>query len=171
MGRKAAKLGSSLSELAKEALEQIEDAKLVKRLQSIVALERHDNKVVAEVMNVTTRSLSSWVRRFKCEGVDGLIDKPKKARKTKLSQEARQQVFEWIDRRTDARGKEVTWTLEKLKASIESVFSASMSIGGIWKMLQKEGFVLKVPRPRHRKSSVEATVAFKKTSRRARGAS
>jgi transposase len=39
-----------------------------------------------------------------------------------------------------------------------------MAISSIWKMLQKEGFVLKAPRPKHRKSSEEAASAFKKTS-------
>ena len=171
MGRKAAKLGCGLSGLAKKALDQIEDAKLVRRLQSIIALERHENSVVAEVMGTTTRSLSSWVRRFQCAGVSGLIDKPKKARKTKLSDEARQQVFQWVDQRKDPKGKEVTWTLEKLKATIEDTYAVSMAVSGIWKMLQKEGFVLKVPRPKHRKSSPEAITAFKKTPRRARGSS
>jgi transposase len=84
--------------------------------------------------------------------------------RSKLTEEQKQQIEQWILQGENARGEAVHWTLKKLRLEIEKEFALRISTTPLWKHLVKMELVLRRPRPVHAKADQEAQEAFKKNA-------
>ena len=165
MARPKSVFSDALAASAKADMDLLDNHKILKKLQSIVAAASWPIETVAQIMGVAAESIWRWAKAYQKEGLEGLYPKPKKTKPSKLTTAQKDAVLVWIDERTDSAGDRVHWTLERLQYAIMQKFGVTLGITSIWTWLRKEKRVLKVPRPRHPKADVQAQEAFKKTSR------
>ena len=148
---------------AQEALETIKDSKLSIQLKAIIAAAEYPVENVATILKVSTRSIFRWVTKFKEAGVEGLKDRPKGHMKSKLTQDHKKEIEQWIVSSKNNRGDTIHWTLQKLQRELAQEFGIDIGTTPLWKHLKKMGLVLKKPRPVHAKADRNAQEAFKKT--------
>ncbi len=82
---------------------------------------------IAKVYRINPRTLFRWISQFKDQGVEGLVDKPKGNKPALLTDEMKRQLVQWITTQKDSDGKQVSWTLDKLRAEEEIVYSVKIS--------------------------------------------
>ncbi|HON32855.1 MAG TPA: helix-turn-helix domain-containing protein, partial [Candidatus Syntrophosphaera thermopropionivorans] len=80
-----------------------------------------------KAFRINPRTLFRWISQFKDQGVEGLVDKPKGRKPALLTDEMKRQLVQWIETKKDSDGKEVSWTLDKLRAELEKVYSVKIS--------------------------------------------
>ena len=148
---------------AKEELDKIKDSKLSIQLKAIIAVAEHPVERVANVLEVSARSIFRWITKFKEGSVEELRDRPKGHMKSKLTEGHKKEIEQWIVSSKNGQGETVHWTLQKLKKELEKEFGVDIGTTPLWKHLKKMGLVLKKPRPVHAKADIKAQEAFKKT--------
>lgn len=162
MARPKKKLDLETVEEAKEELKKIKDGKTSIQLKAIIAASEHAVDKVAEVMQVSYRSIFKWIDKFKTGGIEGLKDKPKGHMRAKLTKEHLEKIEQWIISGKNADDKAVHWTLKRLRKEIKKEFGISIGKTPLWKHLKKMDLVLKKPRPTHVKADKEKQETFKK---------
>jgi transposase len=147
---------------AEEELSKIKESKLAIQLKGIIAASQHPIHQIADIFHVSPRSIFRWITKFKDQGVTGLRDQPKGHMKSKLNDEQKMVIEEWLMAGKNASGERIHWTLNKLKREIEKEFEVTMGITPLWNHVRKMGLVLKKPRPLHAKANKEEQEVFKK---------
>ena len=148
---------------AEEELVKIKESKLSIQLKAIIAAAEHPVEIVAKIFKVSARSIFRWITKFKEEGLEGLRDRPKGHTRSKLTEDHKKDIEQWIVKGKNVRGEPVHWTLKKLKIEVENQFGVNIGTTPLWKNLKKMGLVLKKPRPVHAKADINAQESFKKT--------
>ena len=115
----------------------------------------------ASYLKVSRRIVNEWVKRFNEEGIEGLIEKSRAGRPTKLDTEQLVKFQEY------AQSYSIKESKGRLKAidfvnSIESEFGIKYSKTNIYRLLHKLNFPWITTRSRHPKQSQEAQDSFKK---------
>ncbi|MFH0735497.1 MAG: winged helix-turn-helix domain-containing protein [bacterium] len=162
MSRPKISVDDALIQKATEELRKIEEGKLAIKLKAIIAYKKHNAELVAEVFQISIRNLFLWVNRFKEYGVEGLIDSPRGHNPSKLTQVQLEKIKEWIISCKTPDGKDIHWTLLKLKLHIQEQFKIFISTVALWNHLHAIGLSVKRPRPKHYKSDKEKQEDFKK---------
>jgi transposase len=123
----------------------------------------HDQ--VAELFNVSQRSVSRWVGWFNKRGVDGLIDRPRPGRPRKISPEKRAEYRDLI--RHPEKANQTHWTGKKFHGFVTKDLEEEIGYRTVLRWLNEEGFRLKVPRSwpngqdeKKRKAFVEVLKTF-----------
>lgn len=165
MAGKSSIVSSELLEKARQDMRGFKDSKIYIRLLSIVRASNTSIKDIADFLGVRRETVSRWISNYSKYGIDGLKDRPRGHFRSKLDTEHKIQICEWIELQRDSEGREVHWTIEKLRAEIMRVFGISISYMPFWKHLRAMGFAQKVPRPCHIKADKEAQNEFKKNER------
>lgn len=145
-------------------LETIKDSQVVIKLIAIRATFSHTEMQVADVFNISRSTLNNWIKRYKDEGLQGLINKPRGHNPSKLSKNEKDTIKSWILDCKDNNKKTVHWTLIRLRKEIESVFHVNISKSALHVILIKMGLALKKPRPQHHLSDAQLQSDFKKNS-------
>ena len=148
-----------------EALSSIKESKISFKLLALKALKEHTYSEIKEFFNVSRNSLTEWQKAFKYNGIEGLKDKPRGHRPSKLNEDQIKEIELWISEAKNNEGKKVNWTIEKLRLEILEVFGLEVGKTPLWIRLRKMNFVLKTPRPEHHKSDKASQEAFKKNTR------
>lgn len=162
MARAIEVLSSDLVEQAKAELRKISDRKVCFRLQAIISCSQHSEKQVASVLNIDRSTIWRWIKRFAQFGVDGLRDKTKGHRPSKLLPEEKERIRKWLIEGRTQKGNKVHWTLPLLLKEIYDVFGKKIGKTTLWYIVRRLGFRQKVPRPSHVKSDPVKQEAFKK---------
>ncbi|OGW13324.1 MAG: hypothetical protein A3G93_16270 [Nitrospinae bacterium RIFCSPLOWO2_12_FULL_45_22] len=87
------------------------------------------------LLKASARSIFRWVTKFKEGGVEGLRDRPKGHMRSKLTEEQKKHIEQWIVSGKNARGETVPWTLKKLKKELENEFGINIGTTPLWKHL------------------------------------
>jgi transposase len=137
-----------------------EDAKVKERLLLILRVEV-DGAIPASAAKQLHRSrpwASYWLERFSKEGLDGLGDKPRSGRPSKLPVEVVMRI-----RRRLSESKE-GWTTRQVQELIAKMGGGvTYHYTHVYRLLHRWGFKLKVPRRRHiNTASKMEKMAFKK---------
>jgi transposase len=156
----------SLANAAFDALQNLKDHRVHLRLLAIHKCGERPITEVAEFFGVGRDTISRWIRRFRLDGAQGLLDKTKGHNPSKLNDEQKQKIARWIRESKNSKGEKIHWTLEKLRAEIEKEFGVCISIMPLWKLIRNQGFRQKVPRPMHAKANENTRNEFKKNSRK-----
>ena len=162
MARPKINVDSETIAKAEEELKKIKDSKLSIQLKAIIAAAEHPVENVANVLKVSSRSIFRWITKFKEGSVEALKDRPKGHMRSKLREEYKKEIEQWIVSGKNAKGEAVHWTLKGLKKEVEKQFGIHIGITPLWKHLKKMDLVLKKPRPVHAKAERNAQEAFKK---------
>jgi len=162
MARPKVSVDPKTVEKAKEELDKIKDSKLSIQLKAIIAAAEHPVEHVADILKVSARSIFRWITKFKEGSVEGLRDRPKGHMRSKLAEDHKKEIEQWIVSGKNGQGETVHWTLQKLKRELEKEFGVDIGKTPLWKHLKKMGLVLKKPRPVHAKADINAQEDFKK---------
>lgn len=147
---------------AEKELCKIKESKLSIQLKGIIAASSHPVHQIADIFQVSPRSIFRWVTKFKEQGVAGLRDQPKGHMRSKLNDKQKIVIEEWLINGRNASGERIHWTLGKLKREIKKEFDIEIGPTPLWKHIRGMGLVLKKPRPVHAKASKEEQEEFKK---------
>jgi len=143
----------------KELYRGEEDAKVRERLLLILRVEV-DGVIPAAAARELHRSrpwASYWLERFSKEGVNGLKDRPRSGRPSKLRAEVAMKI-----RGTLSESKQ-GWTTRQAQELIAKIGGVRYHSTHIYRLLHRWGFKLKVPRRRHvNTASKREKTAFKK---------
>lgn len=143
-----------------EALYRSEkDPKVKERLFLVLRVES-DGVVPAQAAEEMHRNrpwASYWLERFSKEGVDGLRDRPRSGRPSRLPSEAVLRIRRELSERRQG------WTTKQVGEMIAREGKTSYHYTHVYRLLHRWGFRQKVPRKRHIKTaSREEKQAFKK---------
>ena len=113
---KIIELNETLINNAKQELKAIPFSKTTIKLKTIAALNNNSITKVAEVFGIRRNTIKSWIRRFSISGVEGLENKPRAAKKSKLNEQHTKELIRLI---TVSDGQ--NWTLLKLQKLIQKI--------------------------------------------------
>ena len=82
-------------EKLRQALKNEREERIRKRMSVVLKMKTGDHtpRAVADKMNCTVQSVYNWVAKFDKEGVNGLRDRPKDGRRTKVSKKKLDKIF------------------------------------------------------------------------------
>lgn len=149
---------------AKRELTNLPDHQIHLRLLAIIKAGERSIGEVADFLLVSRNTVSNWIRRFRHSGLQGLYDRPKGHNPSKLKEEHKQVISQWLDADKNSRGMPVHWTIEKLQGEIQREWGIIISYTPLRIQLKKLGFKIKIPRPVHAKADPVQQADFKKNS-------
>ena len=132
-----------LASTAAHELKRLDDAELCTRLLAIAQTAERPVSEVATAFHISARTLFRWISAYRAHGLDGLKSRPRGHRRSKLSDEHKRRLGQWVAQGINARGESTHWTLEKLRAALSSEFGISISIMPLWLHLRKMGFQMR----------------------------
>lgn len=122
-----------------------------------------------EITAMTGRSrqfVDEWVRRYRKQGLAGVVPKPSGGRPNRLSPEQRQELATILDAGpTPESGRSVFFGRD-IQQIIRERFGVIYHLNGVYALLHRLDYSHLVPRPKHAKDDPEAREAFKKKRRR-----
>lgn len=148
---------------SKNELEELyrgeEDPSVRERLLLLLRVEG-DGMIPARVAKELHRSrfwTSFWLGRYREEGVEGLRDKPREGRPSRLSEEVQVEI------RKELSSRKQGWTTEQVSQLIAERGKVKYHFTHIYRLMHTWGFKEKVPRKRHvNTASREEKEDFKK---------
>ncbi len=151
-------MSGSRSEL--EELYRKEESPDVKERLLLILRVEGDGMIPARVAKELHRSrpwTSFWLERYAEEGVDGLKDKPRSGRPSKLSEDVQMEIKREISSRKQG------WTTDQITQLIEERGKVKYHFTHIYRLMHMWGFKEKVPMRRHvNTASIEEKQDFKK---------
>jgi putative transposase len=155
-------ISEETTEQAREALNGIRESQLAIKLQTIISCAKHPVETVSSVIGKNRVTVWRWIRAFKENGVDGLMEKPRGHNPSKLNEEQRKQIAIWLNTGKNSKEEPTHWTLKKLSLAIEEEYGIKLTKTPLWITIQSMGFRQKVPRQTHASADKEKQNAFKK---------
>lgn len=162
MARTSRAINEETANMARDALFGIRESQLAIKLQTIISCARHSVDTVSSVIGKDRVTVWRWIKAFKENGVDGLMDKPRGHNPSKLNEGQRAQIAIWLNTRKNSQGESTHWTLKKLSMAIEEEYGIKITTTPLWITIQSMGFRQKVPRQTHASADREKQNAFKK---------
>ena len=149
---------ASRSEL--EELYRVEESSDVKERLLLILRVEGDGMIPARVAKELHRSrpwTSFWLERYRDKGVDGLKDKPRSGRPSKLSQQVQFEIKRELSSRKQG------WTTDQVTQLIAERGKIKYHFTHIYRLMHRWGFKEKVPMRRHvNTASIEEKEDFKK---------
>jgi len=164
MGRQKKLLSAEVHNRIKSDLNNIPDNKIIFKLTALKAASINKQVDVANMFGISRSTLQRWAIAYKDYGVEGLKPKQKGHNPSKLTAEEKDKIRAWIVDSTDHNGKNIHWTLKRLKHEISTIYGKEVGKTPLWILLKKMGLSLKKPRPKHYKSDSDLQEAFKKNT-------
>lgn len=135
-----------LDELRRLAKRQ-RDGRMRIRLQAVVlAHQGHTAAQVAKILGYSHRAVQQWVRRYNAQGVEGLSDRARSGRPTKLSSKQETKLRKWLDSPPNQRDGVRAWRGKDIQKYLEDEFDVSYSLDGVYKLLHRLGYAQLTPR-------------------------
>ena len=116
----------------------------------------HDQ--VAAIYSISRRTLSRWINRFNDRGIDGLIERSRSGRPSKISPEQSIVYRELI--KHPERTNQLHWTAKKFHGYLTKHLEEEIGYRTVIRWLHKENFCLKVPRSWPDRQDEEKRKAF-----------
>ncbi len=136
------------------------DTRLYQRLLFISHLYDGDSvPVAASKVKMARHSAYVWAYRWNEWGVEGLLDKARSGRPSKLSEEQKKELKELLELRDD-------WTTREVKNILEEDYSVRMTLNGVYRMLRAWGMNLCKPFVKDGRRPENAEEVLKKVSRK-----
>ena len=144
-----------------------EDVAQARRLLALaLVLEGASRTEAAEAAGMDRQTLCDWVHRYNEEGVEGLSDRQRPGRPSRLSEEQKAELAELVEQGPDvAVTGMVRWRCVDLQGEIKVRFGVDLSERQVERVLKQLDFTRLSVRPRHPKADEAAQEAFKKSSR------
>jgi len=127
------------------------DPKVKERLLMIIhTKEGRTTREVSKIVKKSYVMISHWINRFNREGPDGLKDRPRSGKPSKLEKEEFMELQEDIKKSPKELGyKQQFWTTRLLRMHILRKYTTSYTERHAQRLFHKFGYSLIKPRPRH----------------------
>ena len=155
---KIPQINSDLISNSKQQLKILPFSKTAIKLKAICALDKNSISKIAQVFNCSRNTLKSWVKRFSEDGIDGIIDKPRKPRRSKLTDEQKLEMGILLQDHSN------NWTLFKIQKLLDDKYQIQISKTGLWKIIKDLDFSYINPRKQHYLQNKLKLTEFKKNS-------
>ena len=165
MGRPKTLLTDSIYNNIVSDLKKIPNSDLIFKLTALKAASFNKQSEVAKMYDISRATLQRWAFLYTKYGIEGLKPKPRGHNPSKLTVAEKEIIKQWIISCKDSSGRQVHWTLMRLKQEILNNFDKNVGKTPLWLSLKSMGLSLKKPRPKHYKSDKEKQEEFKKNSR------
>lgn len=113
----------------------------------------------AKVIGSCERSVRSWVHNYNQKGPEALKSRQIPGRKPKLNAKQTIQIDKLIQSQPPFSNR---WTLKLLRWKIRDEFATTYTLSGVWYLIRRRLFRLKVPRPYNPKADKALQENFKK---------
>lgn len=132
-----------------------EDPRVRDRILAIIMIERGMKKEdIADLLSITDVTLWRWTNRYNKNGVEGLVDKDRSGRNSKLSTEEKKDLKKTLCKNPKEVGYDKeAWSTKLVLYHIKKEYGVEYHTRYIQDFLRNLGFELKKPRPKHYKSS------------------
>jgi transposase len=145
---------------------RVKDANQARRLLAIAAVyDGMDREEAASIGGMDRQTLRDWVHRFNEQGPEGLINIKPPGRRSRLSEEHKEELCRLVEAGPDPQTDGVVrWRCVDLKRTLGRRFGVDLSEVRLGQVLKELGFSHISARPRHPAQNPQAIEAFKKTS-------
>ena len=150
------------------AARRTKDADQACRLLALaLVLEGASRTAAARACGMDRQTLRDWVIRYNEEGVEGLRDRPRSGRRSRLNAEQLAELARLVEEGPDiAVHRVVRWRCVDLQAEIKARFDVEISERHVGRLLGQLKFTRLSVRPSHPQADEAAQQAFKKTALR-----
>ena len=122
-----------------DTLKRTKDGRERDRIRGIILIKKGYNvHKIADIMNVSVRTIYNWKKRYEKNGTKGLKTKRKPGRKGKLSPEDMENLKELLK-------KKDYWTTREVKELIKNEFGIEYTLRHVARILRKIGMVYQKP--------------------------
>jgi transposase len=143
MGRSVSKVKGYKAEQIKDLIDENQDYKTAIRLYAVYqkALGKTSRQIAA-LYHVTFKQVLNWVHQFEEEGVEGLIDEPGRGRKSRLSEDQKEEISKLLTEKlpSDCGYNSATWTGSLLRDWVKTHFDIAYKQAQIYNILSALGF-------------------------------
>jgi transposase len=130
-------------------------------------MEGADRKTAARRGYMSDQALRDAIKRYNAEGLDGLHDRPRSGRPSKLSEMQRVALREIVVKGPDVEAEGLSaYTREDLVKIVRSKWGVTYGATSVGRILRGLGLSRQKARPSHPKKDFSAAEAFKKGSGR-----
>lgn len=123
--------------------------------------EGANNAQTARNLHISRRIVNDWLKRFYAQGLEGLKEKPRSGRPSRLNETQLAQLSEYI-RNNSIKESGGRLNAQILVNYIAQEFKLNYCVSNVYRLLHKLGFSWITSRSRHPKQSDEVQEAFKK---------
>lgn len=123
--------------------------------------EGANNSQAAKNLHVSRRIVNDWVKNFYAHGLEGLKEKPRSGRPSRLNEAQLAQLSEYI-RNNSIKGSGGRLNAQALVNYIAQEYKINYGISNVYRLLHQLGFSWITSRSRHPKQSEEIQESFKK---------
>lgn len=156
MTLKSPYLNSEIISNSKSELQKIgRTGEIARRLNAIISSYNHSISDVARIYNTTNKTVRLWIKGFASNGVEGLIVKKGRGRKSIFNNHD-------LDKIRNILSNNPSITIDELRIKIKSIFNKDISKSCCHDYINKCGFSYKTARKKHYKSNEEEQSKFKK---------
>ena len=122
-----------------DALKSTKDGRERDRIRGIILIKKGYNvHKIADIMNVSVRTIYNWKKRYEKNGTKGLKTKRKPGRKGKLSPEDVEKLIKLLKQKD-------CWTTREAKELIKNEFGIEYTLRHVARILRKIGMVYQKP--------------------------
>lgn len=123
--------------------------------------EGANNSQAARNLHISRRTVNDWVKSFYAQGLEGLKEKPRSGRPSRLNETQLAQLSEYI-RNNSIKENGGRLNAQALVNYIAHEFKLSYGISNVYRLLHQLGFSWITSRSRHPKQSEKVQENFKK---------
>ena len=123
--------------------------------------EGANNSQTARNLHISRRIINDWVNRFYARGLEGLKEKPRTGRPSRLNEAQLFQLSEYV-RNNSIKESGGRLNAKTLVHYIERELKLNYGISNVYRLLHQLGFSWITSRSRHPKQSAEIQEDFKK---------
>lgn len=162
MGRPKLSINEEMLESIEQAIKTLPNGSLVRKLTILSSYSWLTTDSIAKAYRINPRTLFRWIDQYSKEGVEGLIDNPKGHKHAILNEDMKTKIIQWISNQKDDDGNQVFWTLDKLRAELNRIYSVKLSRPTLSVNLAKMKIHFRRPRPTHASADKEKQEDYKK---------
>jgi transposase len=142
------------------------DGRIARRILAIAsALAGQSREEAARQAGMDRQTLRDWVMRYNELGIDGLADRPRDGRPSKLAREEKAELLSIVLAGPDPEASGLSaFTREDLVTICKERFGKSLHATSMGRILRQLGLSRQKTRPSHPQKDVAAQAAFKKSS-------
>ncbi len=153
--------------LIREEIKRSDDPAFVRRLHAVLGVcEGGSCYDVARSLGYSARSLHHWVGRFNENGLDGLRDRQRTGRRSRVDEGVRHELS--LDLRTTPRAFDYDqnlWDGKLVSFHLQKKYGVFIEVRQCQRLLHSLGFRLRQPRAVLANADLEKELEFKKTGR------
>ena len=152
------------AKILRQAARTERNSGVCRRLLGIAHLLEGGSRADAQkIACLTVNTFRIWIQRFNTRGIEGLRAKQTSGRPSKLTAQIEQRLREKVLQGPSPKEGLARYRIVDLKNFLQEEYQISISLSGIWYILEGLNLTWKTGRQRHPQSNKDAQEAFKKT--------